>query len=540
MTPTPPDNEAVSPATPTLQRVEAWADRRRWWLFGGLGLLHLAAYGTRWRISPDSSDYLIIARNIAEGAGFTHPRGYEEVVAPGYPFLVAGVMSVFGTDAIWAVNLMMLGLGLASLVLVYWLFHLHAGRGAAVITTVMVGVTETFFISRSNPMADLPFLTGMLLMLVGLERFYRRRPAWVASAGLVLAGIALMGVMRNVVLTAMAALVLGLGFEALRRRRFGVIAAGAAVAVAGVLAVRLANPNLESIFSLTSDERLLIGLMTTELPETMRKALTTNLYLLLCETSSRAAFGVDAGPWINFPVGVAFLGAGVLLLRRRPVWGMLVIVFVPQWLIFYITRRYFLPLMPVLVFGTWLLLRAGDRRFQGRWPAVAFVVLFGTWFGANLARAGEFIVEQHRAAFYETYERGRFSQLDVMAERLREQTSPDAVVLADLWYIGPLNFWSRRAATQKWADPLLETGPTYAIEPFPDDLDALLAARGWHREPPVAEVARTGGRPPLLLCPVNRGEEPSTPNARGGSGSGSAPDPAVVARSAPATGAASR
>ncbi|MCP3903050.1 MAG: glycosyltransferase family 39 protein [Planctomycetes bacterium] len=530
---------ASAPA-PGLERVEGWAVRHRWWLFGGLGLLHLAAYGTRWRISPDSADYLIIARNIAEGAGFTHPRGFEEIVAPGYPHLLAGVMTVFGTDAIWAVNLVMMLLGFASLALVYWLFHLHAGRGAAVMTTVILGITETYFIARSEPMADLPFMTGMLLLLIGLERFYTRRPVWLVSGLLMLGGIALMGVMRNVVLTAMAALVLGLGWEALRRRKFGVLAAAVGVAIAGVLAVRLANPNLESIFDLSSDERLLIHLLTTELPGTVRKALTTNLYLLFCETSSRAALGVDAGPWVNLPFGIAFLGAGLVMFRRRPVWGMLVIVFVPQWLIFYITRRYFLPLMPVLVFASWFLLKSGDRRFHGRWPSVVCVTLACVWGATNLVRVGSFIVEQHRAAFYEVYERGRFVALDVMAEYLRDETATDAVVLADLWYVGPLNFWSRRTHTHYWGDPRLDTGPAYTIEPFPDDLDALLSGRGWSREEPVAEIERPGQRPPLVLRPINRDEAPSTPSARGGSGSGSAPASAAVARAGPATGAASR
>ena len=75
-------------ATPSA-RLLAWADQRRWWLFGAVALLYLAGFNGQWRVSPDSALYASLGRNLYEGKGYTYQGERHTWVEPGFPWLIS-------------------------------------------------------------------------------------------------------------------------------------------------------------------------------------------------------------------------------------------------------------------------------------------------------------------------------------------------------------------------------------------------------------------------------------------------------------------
>src|SRR6185503_10451006 len=88
-------------------------------------------------------------------------------------------------------TLFVLACGAATLFLAYQLFKLHVGRPTAVLLTTLLAVTETFYRYCFQIVTDMPFLVGLLAVLLGYERLLppgrsdettgeppRRRPAW--------------------------------------------------------------------------------------------------------------------------------------------------------------------------------------------------------------------------------------------------------------------------------------------------------------------------------------------------------------------------
>ena len=82
----------------------------------------------QWRIEPDSALYLSIARNLAEGQGYTYHGQPHNLVYPGLPYLLAGTLKVFGTETLWPAHALMLAISFATLALVYRLMYLRPGE----------------------------------------------------------------------------------------------------------------------------------------------------------------------------------------------------------------------------------------------------------------------------------------------------------------------------------------------------------------------------------------------------------------------------
>jgi hypothetical protein len=504
--------DSFETGTTRLQRLARWAERRRALLLLVGIAVYAAGYTPHWRIDPDGGDYLLIARSIAEGRGFAHPLGLHLSVPPGFPYLLAGVVRAFGTElidtgatahlqAMWAINAVLLLIGLGNLALAYWLFCLHGGRLTAVAATVLLGLAETYYSHVLVPLADLPFVTGLLLLLVGLERLYRKRPRPAASVAIALLGVVVMLLMRNVALTALAAAALGLGWELLRRRRFGVLAAALAGMAATLVLLRTIDPGIRGAGGLSADEEILLRLLTDELPETLHRAATQNAHLLFCETASRAGFGADFGPRVNLPFSVLMLALGVGLARRRPVWGMLFVAFSAQWLLFFVTRRYFLPLLPLLALAWWRAVMWMYVRWPWWLPRLAAFALLSLWIGFNGGRVVRVILQQHRHDFIERYMQGRYAGLDQVA-RAAGALPDDAVIVCEPQYASILMLWTRRRAAGPGALPADQTGALHVLEPLPPDLEGLLADRGWTPGRILIEAGRPGDLPPFVLREV--------------------------------------
>lgn len=501
----PPAEIAFEQGHTRLQRLARFADRHRFWMFAAILALYAAGWAPHWFVSPDSGHTLIIARSLARGEGYGHPTGYERRVPPGFPWLAGGAMRVARTESAAPVNVLTLAAGLANLALAFWLFHLHAGRLTAVAVTIMLALAETYYRYCYEPRADQPFVTGLLLSLVGLERLERGRPRPAVSALLCAGGVVVMALMRSVVLVAVAGLAAGLGWTLLRRRRYGTLLAAAGLGLAALLVARAIDPSITG-GGFGADERITVRTLTQELPQTLHDAVTRKAWVLFAETYSRAAFGGDFGPWVNLPLGVLVFALGLGLARRRPVWGMLVAAFTAQWLLFFVDRRYVLPLLPLLAFAVWHAVAWVYVRRPSRWRRRAAFALLSLWIGVNGGRVLRMIDLQHDPHFIERHENGRYAGLDRVAAALREGAPPGAVVLADPQYCSALMFWSERAALSVPASRLQRADSAWALRPLPPGTEGTLAREGWRDGDRLVEVERPAGHPPFRLARLLRPE----------------------------------
>ena len=406
-----------------------WFDRRRTWLFAGIAALMLLGFNGQWRIGPDSAIHVTVARNLAEGAGPTHPTGLDQTVQPGLAWLTALTFHLFGTDRFAAIDALMLLCAAGTLALTYWVMRLHFDRRTAVIVVCMLAVNETFYRYGYHVLTDMPFLLGLMLLLLGAEWMQRGQKGWQVYAGfiLMLLAILVMAAFRSIVLTVLAAGGLWVIYRMIRGpSRLPYVGMAVTAGGAWLIAWLIIGGGP------AKDEAKAMALFTDQtFGETLHRVIFENGPALLTENLPEAMFGADLGPWLGTPLAVLAIVFGIGLFKRQPFWGLLVLVFVVQWLVLITTDRYVLVIMPLLALVWWqLICRVANQGKQpaSRWAAVAMLVL---WFGPNLATVGEFILEQRARPFPARYAHGQYAALRDVAQALNALHEPGDVIIAD-------------------------------------------------------------------------------------------------------------
>ena len=473
----------------------AGADAHRRKLLAGVLLLYLLAFNGQWRLDADSALYLTIGRNLAEGHGYTYHGLSHTLAYPGMPWLFAGLFELFGTATVLPADVVMLCCALATLALLYRLFLLHAGRPPAVLMTVALGLSRTFFRYSFELLSDMPFLMGVSAFLVGCEAVFYARPAsdgrrrfrWYDVA-LLAGGLAVAVVTRPTMWALLAAVVTVAVLSLLRRPlRWKWLIPGAAASAAAAVTVAVLFHRLGGDY-----ERVFLDAMNNP-GEVTRVMLGHNLPDVLHPGAAEAVFGVDWGHLRRgneLPVGVIpsllSIAAGIALVRRRPLWGVWVAMSVLMMLVTLVEVRYFLQVLPLLLYGWWLMLVGIDqwlaRRLKGRtamWargvgalPALVFVLMIGV----NATRAVSIVIEQRGVPFLERYRHGKYALVPELTKLLREQTPENAWVVVPERPLGRiLTFTSRRFAVEP--GPLTQLNPevqtVYVLEPLEEDV------RGW-------------------------------------------------------------
>ena len=152
----------------------AFADRHRWWLFAA------SPSPLRRRLQRAVADhagqcpFMELGRDVAEGKGFVYHGVRHNWYEPGLPYVIGLSFRWFGADNYVPLTLFVLACGMLSLVLAYHLFRLHAGRPTAVLLTVLLAVTETFYRYCFQIVTDAPFLVGLMAFLLGYEAIVGR------------------------------------------------------------------------------------------------------------------------------------------------------------------------------------------------------------------------------------------------------------------------------------------------------------------------------------------------------------------------------
>jgi hypothetical protein len=487
--------------------VLAFVDAHRRVLLFGVLALYLLGFNGQWRLEPDSALYLTIGRNLAEYRGYTYHGVSHHLAYPGLPWLLAGLFKAFGSGSLLPAHVALLLFGFAALALTYRLFLLHAGRPTAVLMTVLLGLSRTFYRYNFELLSDVPFLTGVMAFLVGYEAvFFRRydrdaredsfddasasgargKPRWYDWL-LLAGGLSLAMVMRPTMWALLAAVVAAVFLSMFKRPvRKGRLAVGAAILVAavaaGLLFYRL-DPRRTGRPDAAGDyEFAFIDALTSGSHELAAK-LRTNLLAILHPSASESLFGIDLGHLDIGPYAVSVsaipslfcIAVALLVFRRRLLWGVWVSMTLLMMAVTVVHVRYFLQVMPLLLYGYWLGVvwlnrRAAERgrpRAVGR-AELASAVLLAALVGFNLLRVGSLVVEQRHLPFLASYRDGKFAAVPQVSELLRSSTPEKSWVLAPQKFGRVLTYYSGRYVTEPGPATQLNPveQPVYVLEPM--------------------------------------------------------------------------
>jgi dolichyl-phosphate-mannose-protein mannosyltransferase len=416
-----------NPPPPTADLL-AWFDRRRLWLWTLIALLMIIGFNGQWRILPDSAIHVTVARSLAEGTGLNHPTGLEHTVRPGLALVTAATFKLFGVDQFIAIDAVMLLCAAAVLVLTFWVIRLRYDRPTAVLIVCMLAVNETFYHHGYEILTDMPFLLGLMLLLLGLELHHRGgRQRW-SGIAIIVASVPIMAAFRSVVITVLIAGALVAVYRIINdktNRRSYLIATG--LTLIGLVAAGLFMRGEAWL----SDSAKALSLLGGDLGGTLGRVFTDNGPALISEHLPESMFGVDPGPWAGTPLGVLAIVMGLSLFKARPFWGMLAALFFLQWLLLITAGRYLLVLIPLLALSWWRLGYWFESRHKPavtRWILVGLLVL---WFGPNLIRVGSFITEQRARPFLADYKDGRYIALQAVAQELSALAEEGDVIIAD-------------------------------------------------------------------------------------------------------------
>ena len=501
------DSQAISTLispSPTVRpaalsdRVLALADRHRMVLFIVVIGYALLGFNGQWRLEPDSALYLTIGRNLANGQGYTYNGAKHHLAFPGPPFLFAGVFKLFPGDNLFPHLVLMLLLGFTTLALTYRLFLLYADRPTAVLITFGLGISRLFYRYCFELLSDMPFLLGVMAFLVGYEAIFhhnrtgpdRRRRGKVAWFDYVLfsAGLLVAVVMRPSMWALLVAVLLALLWSMIRGpRRWPPILTCLAIVAVAFIFWKLDPRHADN--SLGNYEDSLFEVKFSHLSTLAHDMIFQNAPRLFEASLCQALFGARLGAGLNTLAGITVLGLGVSLFWHRPLWGLWVAMTVAMVLVAVEPMdRYFLQVLPLLVFAWWSAIKWINHRIPGRWGNWIFAGLFCLGGAVNLMRGGEFIVEQRWIPFLNHYKEGRFVGIHRVAGLLRDRVPADGRVLAPPKQARILSFLSHRHVIEptpenRSIDPARQ--PVYVLEPIDEPVRQWLAQAPAHLGPPI-------------------------------------------------------
>jgi hypothetical protein len=170
-----------------------------------------------------------------------------------------------------------------------------------------------------------------------------------------------------------------------------------------------------------------------------------NAWDILREMAISAMLGIKFGPapdapgmrhWydilgacLDVAGAAATVGLGISLLKRRAIWGMWVVTTILMMIVALPLERYFLQVLPLLVFAWWRGLRWLNYRLPRPAGNIVFALLLALGICPNAGHVFGIVVEQRRVPFLASYREGKCLPLIAAAKRIA-QTPADAVVLA--------------------------------------------------------------------------------------------------------------
>ncbi len=557
---------------PIGTRLLAWADRNRRWVFVAILSLYAAAFTGRWRVSPDSSLYMSLGRNLAEGAGFVYQGVKHTWFEPGLPLIIAASDRLFGQDHYVPILLFILLCSLTSLALTYRLMLRHAGRPTAVLVTTGMALCETCLRYGFQVVTDTPFLVAMLVYLLGYERlvgtahethvkaeptntrsnrsepdsnFARTlqyeppgkrgvRQDWLGWP-MIAAATFLMVTFRPTTITFVGAVGLACAWHLLRGpNRWRHVLIGL-VTLGCFLGFRLVDPRRTNAEQPVVREQRLKDLLTTQRSYFLNNIATVTAPGFVEEILPEAIIGTELAPGVDTVVSLAVIAAGLALVRRRVLWGAWVGATFFQCMAWLPRERYILPILPLLVYGMWLGLNwlASRPWLPPAAARVMFVGLVALFVAPNVGYDVNFLIEQRRVGTGSkgTEDRETAPVVEMARAVAREVGEQDIVFATDH---REMSYFSRRRVegspwSYRWPPTTQQTDTFFAhlkdapalYVVLPDKapqqhLPALIEKLGMRTGQAVATVERPSDRkgrplPPFVLYRLEPAAPTTTP-----------------------------
>jgi len=127
-------------------------------------------------LTVDGSVYIVTARSLAAGEGYSYLAEPFRVRPPGFPLLIVPFLAGIKHD-FFAINLFFGCFGAAGVVLLFWHARPRLGFGLALLTAAAVWLNPNYQRLSTQVMSDVPGTTLLLLCLL-LERWASARPSW--------------------------------------------------------------------------------------------------------------------------------------------------------------------------------------------------------------------------------------------------------------------------------------------------------------------------------------------------------------------------
>lgn len=423
--------------------VQRWIVKLRWVIFALLGLLLIAGHNGYWRIGRDSALYRSVADNLASGRGYTFRNQRERHIYPGLPYLLEGIDKIFGRQSQLhprAALLVMLLMGMATLVVVYQLVRTYFPPWVAVAVTTGVGINREFLQQAQELMTDLPFLLGASLTMLGIARLPKAAGIGrkIGFGILALVGAVIAVSMRPTFWALLLAWIGACFIGLLHSRRRVTYAIGIGIAAAIIFTWVALDPRSpgHSFVGGRYEEKVMGTLAHLKNVRWGR-----NFGRLSIQHLPEFFFGLEMPvPWGPI-VCTILLVAGVLLVRKSPLWGLYVTITLGMTIVLGSAVRYYLMVLPLLLVG-WATFAKWIGDVSARWyrfvpHAGEVVMLF--WLGLatapHLVRDAAFILEQHGYAkdhtykgFYAVYRPDSSKKLIALSKTINERVPTKAVV----------------------------------------------------------------------------------------------------------------
>jgi hypothetical protein len=142
---------------------------------GVLGSLSLLVHPW-FDVTNDGSIYLVTARSLAAGEGYTYLGEPFQVRPPGLPALLVPLLASVGTDFA-VLNAYVAVFGAVGVVLLFCFQLPRLGFGLALLTALAVWLNPGYQRLSTQIMSDVPGVTLLLACLL-VERWARRAPDW--------------------------------------------------------------------------------------------------------------------------------------------------------------------------------------------------------------------------------------------------------------------------------------------------------------------------------------------------------------------------
>lgn len=482
-------------------RLLAIADAYRKPIFIAIVVLYLLGFNGQWRPEPDAALYLSIGRNLAEGKGYSYHGEPHQLAYPGLPWLWAVVFKATPEHAVFVAHVLMLAMGFGCLALCYRLFYLHVGRAMAVWVTLGLAISRMFYRYVFELRSDVPFLLGVLAFLCGFEAVaYPRRLATSADATdatsapsvvrarwydwlLMIGGLALAVIMRPTMWALLGAAVFATVRLLFLRRARWALAAFVVLAVVIIGFIRLDPRRANNAAQLGQYEQAVIE-VASHGSEFVNLVFKVNIPGLFEPAASEAMFGLDMGVGLNTIGSIVAIGIGLSLFRYRFLWGMFYLLTVLMMIAVLPRDRYFLAVLPLVIYGWWQMLVWVERRLPPKWNRIAFLALLFLGSATNFPKVARWVFEQHQRPFLASYKRGEFTDFPKLGETMNLQVKNDAWVLTPPRTDRILTFYSDRNIVNPaemgvtTMQVLAGLDRAYVLNPAADDVRQWLSGSG--------------------------------------------------------------